>query len=92
MFLSLLKTQALKPSKKLSELSCTEDNQDSHPMITPGMLKSMDSWSHNSYYGAHWSSAGVLNLWGMASCQVGNFLHLLPPSSVLCHLSFVTGV
>ena len=44
------------------------------------------------------ATAGVLNLWGiphlwgMASCQVAYFVHLFPPSSVLCRLSFVIGV
>ena len=30
---------------------------------------------------------GIPHLWGMASCQVGNFVHLFPPSSVslLCN-------
>ena len=35
---------------------------------------------------------GIPHLFGMASCQVGNFVHLFPPSSVLCRLSFVIGV
>ena len=35
---------------------------------------------------------GIPHLWGMASYQVGNFVHLFPPNSVLCRLSFVTGV